>query len=242
MKTAGYFLKHKNLIYSFSILFFSIVFVYLGCFASMGLIRIHLSHFAGLKADYSSSFYGQVFLLILLFLALRVRGEKNYLNITFQAKDLRDSILLFFGGYLFVCFLAVVGVLAFTYSTKDFDVLQPTESLKSVVAFLAHLSFWKMTVFLAVNAIFEESIIRALFMNELNGFIRQGALIVVVSALVQAGYHLYQGWARCLLVFFLFLIFAAYYQKFRRTTPLILAHFFVDFSSFALLKALKVEL
>lgn len=242
MKKAGFFLKRKNLIFSVLILFFSIGFVYLGCFASMGLLRFHLGRFVGLHSDYSGSFYGQIVLLILLFLAMRERSEKNYLNITFQMNDLRDSILLFLGGYFFVCFLAIVAFLLFASSTQDFNAFQPTESLKSVVAFLANLSFWKMTVFLAVNAIFEESIIRTLFMNELNGFIRQGALIVVLSALVQAGYHLYQGWARCLLVFFLFVIFAAYYQKFRRTTPLILAHFFVDFSSFALMKALKVEL
>lgn len=214
----------------------------MGCFASMGLVKFHLGRFTVIKSDYFGSFYGQLFLLILLFLALRVRGEKNYLNITFQLKDLRDSILLFFGGYLFVCFLGVAAVLVIAYSSKDLNVFQPTESLKSVVSFLSNLSFWAMTVFIAVNAIFEESIIRALFMNELNGFIRQGVLVVVVSALVQAGYHLYQGWIRCLLVFFLFLVFAAYYQKFKRTTPLVLAHFLVDFSSFALMKALKVEL
>lgn len=243
LKYPSFFLKRKNDLYSYLILVLSIGFTYYGCFASMGLVKFHMgSYTRGLKFDQFGSTYIQVLLLVLLFFVLKMRREKNYLNITFQMKDIRDSFILFLVGYPMLCFLGVLVYLVFSHFTQDFQAFQPTERLKSLVGFLSNMSVWGSVIFIAVNAIFEEGIIRVLFMNELNGFIRKGYVVVVLSALIQAGYHLYQGWLRCSLVFFFFLIFAIYYQKFKRTTPLVLAHFYVDFFSFALVKIFRVEL
>jgi membrane protease YdiL (CAAX protease family) len=243
MKKTGFFSKQKDFLFALLILLLAIGVSYYGCFASMGVVPIWAPKILNrLDPGFFSSFYFQIILLILLFVLLAQRKERNYLNFTFQGRDLRDSLLLFLGGYLAVVFLVLLVYLVLANLTHNLDAVEPTQTLKSLAGFLTTFSFWKITLFLAVNALFEESIIRALFMNELGRFVRQGPVVVILSALVQAGYHLYQGWVRSLLVFFIFLIFASYYQKYKRTTPLVLAHFYVDFLSFTLLKVFKVEL
>jgi membrane protease YdiL (CAAX protease family) len=239
MKYIGFFLKNKRVAYSVPFLIASILYAYYGCFASMGLLDGRLSfltHFLGLDEGVPYGF-AVLLLLLLLFILADREGETNPLGITFQWRDLSNSLSLFVKVYFFSCLFALVLGGVFFILTRKLDAFQETRQLNSLVSVLTStpLSLGVLWVFL--NAVFEETIFRAFLMNELNFFIRRGHVVVFLSALIQAGYHLYQGWFRCLIVFFLFLFFSSYYQKNKRLTPVILAHFYVDAFSLIMVKA-----
>lgn len=51
---------------------------------------------------------------------------------------------------------------------------------------------------------------------------------VIASAAFRGGYHLYQGWSGLIGNFIVGLFFGAVYLRYRRTWPLIIAHFWID--------------
>jgi membrane protease YdiL (CAAX protease family) len=79
-----------------------------------------------------------------------------------------------------------------------------------------------------VNPWFEELIVRAFLMTELKALTGKAWVAVAVSTLVQAAYHLYQGWLGALSVGTVFLVFSFYFAKKQRILPVILAHCFSD--------------
>jgi membrane protease YdiL (CAAX protease family) len=85
-----------------------------------------------------------------------------------------------------------------------------------------------LVVFLVVNAFFEELIVRAYFTSELMCWKNNAALAGVMSVLVQALYHIYQGVPNMISAAALFTVYAIYYAKTRRILPIIVSHFLVD--------------
>ena len=53
-------------------------------------------------------------------------------------------------------------------------------------------------------------------------------LAALLSAFIQASYHLYYGWIGALALFFQFLVFSLYYSRTKRIAPIILAHGIFD--------------
>jgi membrane protease YdiL (CAAX protease family) len=97
----------------------------------------------------------------------------------------------------------------------------------------SHFSIIVM-VFLVLNAFFEELIVRAYVMSEIISWKKSALLAGLVSVSVQALYHIYQGVPNMLAIAALFSVYAIYYGKTRRILPVILAHFYVDVISAAL--------
>jgi membrane protease YdiL (CAAX protease family) len=75
---------------------------------------------------------------------------------------------------------------------------------------------------------FEEMIVRAYLMTEILELTGSSLLAVVVSAIIQASYHLYYGWYIAISLTFLFLIFSLYYARYRHALPTIVAHEVID--------------
>jgi membrane protease YdiL (CAAX protease family) len=78
--------------------------------------------------------------------------------------------------------------------------------------------------FSLLNPLFEELIVRAFLMTEIIELTGSAALAVGLSVLLQTSYHLYYGWQGALSLAFQFVVFALYFAKTRRATPIILAH------------------
>jgi membrane protease YdiL (CAAX protease family) len=78
--------------------------------------------------------------------------------------------------------------------------------------------------FFLLNPFFEELIVRAYLMTEIKELTGSATLSVAVSVIVQTTYHLYYGWERALSMGFLFLVFAVYYSRTGKATPIIVAH------------------
>lgn len=69
--------------------------------------------------------------------------------------------------------------------------------------------------------------------------------MVAASALVRGAYHLYQGFGPFLGNVVMGVVFAEYYRRRRRTTPLVVAHTLIDvvaFVGYALLPAGLLDL
>jgi len=83
-------------------------------------------------------------------------------------------------------------------------------------------------ILLITNAIFEESLVRAYLMTEIIQFTRKPWLALIVSVVVQASYHLYQGVLPAFSYLGLFAVFAFFYMRTGRIWPVILAHMILD--------------
>ncbi|HEV2135310.1 MAG TPA: type II CAAX endopeptidase family protein [Terracidiphilus sp.] len=90
-----------------------------------------------------------------------------------------------------------------------------------------HLSVATIVAFL-VNPFVEELIVRAYLMTEIGELTGSWTLAAAVSVAVQTSYHLYYGWVTALSLGFQFAIFAIYYARSRRATPIVVAHGIFD--------------
>lgn len=94
-------------------------------------------------------------------------------------------------------------------------------------------------LFTFLNPFFEELIVRAYLMSEVNKLTGSMALAMLVSVLLQSSYHLYYGWTGAASTAFLFVVFALYYARTRNATPIIVAHFLFDILAIAYLAHAK---
>jgi membrane protease YdiL (CAAX protease family) len=86
-------------------------------------------------------------------------------------------------------------------------------------------------VFMCLNPVHEEVIVRAYAMNEVLGLTGSRWISVVFSTALQTCYHLYQGTFSALMLSSMFLVFSVYYLKTRRIGPVILAHLYLDLAA-----------
>jgi membrane protease YdiL (CAAX protease family) len=80
----------------------------------------------------------------------------------------------------------------------------------------------------AQAALLEEIVVVAYLIPRLQRLALTAAAAVGVSALLRGAYHLYQGWGGFLGNLLLGLVFGAVFVRWRRTWPLIVAHFLLD--------------
>lgn len=84
--------------------------------------------------------------------------------------------------------------------------------------------------FYLLNPFFEELIVRAYLMTEVQVLTGSWALAVGLSTVIQASYHIYYGWMVTIALAIQFLMFSIYYARTRSATPLIVAHGMFDWS------------
>jgi len=84
----------------------------------------------------------------------------------------------------------------------------------------------------AKNGILEEVLVVGYLTERLRRLGWSTAGIVVTSAAIRAGYHLYQGWAAFLGNFLMGVVFVAFYLRRGRLWPLIVAHTLIDVVAF----------
>ena len=89
-------------------------------------------------------------------------------------------------------------------------------------------------IFVLLNPVFEELIVRGYLMSEVMGFGGSPAWAVVVSVALQMSYHSYQGAVRGIALATTFTISSIYFAKTRNVAPLVFAHFCMD--AYALIK------
>ena len=91
-------------------------------------------------------------------------------------------------------------------------------------------------IFVVINPVFEEMIVRAYTMTETIALTGSPVLAIVISVVVQMSYHVYQGLVRCIALTITFLVFSIYFALRRRIVPVVLAHFCLDAIALASLR------
>jgi membrane protease YdiL (CAAX protease family) len=102
--------------------------------------------------------------------------------------------------------------------------------------YVGHLLFGSGIFYSAIllqflNPFFEELIVRAYLMTEIQFLTGSVTKAVIISTILQTSYHLYQGGAAAISHAATFLIFSIFYAKTNRITPVILAHLYSDVSA-----------
>ena len=83
-------------------------------------------------------------------------------------------------------------------------------------------------LFMVLNGAFEELVVRAYALTEVEALTKNTAWAVAFSVLFQTSYHFYQGAPVALSYAPLFLVFALYYVRTRDIAPVVLAHILID--------------
>ncbi|HET6991379.1 MAG TPA: CPBP family intramembrane glutamic endopeptidase [Bacteroidia bacterium] len=92
-------------------------------------------------------------------------------------------------------------------------------------------SYIVVFIFMFINPFYEELIVRAYAMTEIEFLSGSKIAAIVISTLFQSSYHLYQGLFPALLIIPTFLIHSLYFAKYKRIMPVIIAHLIADMVS-----------
>lgn len=166
----------------------------------------------------------QLGLLALLDGILR-RQQRSWrdLGLGFSWLDVLHGLGLWIGSYLLSSLVYTIAWYLSLAITGQPLVLRPSN-----LEWLHDGPFVMLLIYMLTTPFFEELIVRAYAMTELSDMKLPSGLIVLLSVLVQTGYHIYQGVPSMLLLSSTFLLFALYYATARRALPIVIAHLCLD--------------
>jgi membrane protease YdiL (CAAX protease family) len=166
--------------------------------------------------------YESLLALAVLAYVLARRGKSfRDLGLTWRKTDPLVGLGLAFAGYLATSF-AWRAMEGFSQLATGHRIeIPPSHVAAPSLGLVWSLGF---LVTVAVAPFFEEMIARAFTMTEVEALTGSAGLAVAASVLLQTSYHLYLGLPNALAAGATFLVSACYYARFRRITPVILAH------------------
>ena len=159
-------------------------------------------------------------LLVLFYVGSHRNNFRHALGLYFRKQDWIDSLLLLILGYLifFICNALFANVFSALLGGYPYWLTSHFELSTSFISF----------VFLSINPVFEELIVRGYLMREVAYLKKSWPLAILLSTAFQTSYHLYQGLVPMVSWFFVFLLFSVYFAEKKRITPLVLAHAYMD--------------
>jgi membrane protease YdiL (CAAX protease family) len=151
-----------------------------------------------------------VLIFIAYFLKYRKWNLKDF-NLDFKLKMIGIAILLVVlketTGTLLIKILTLLNV--FEYETT-----RPDISL--------HVNAISIVLITVINSIYEELLLIGYIFKRFEKY--NTVIIILVSFVVRASFHTYQGWLKLPMVFIMAIIFGLYYIKYKKLWPIIIAH------------------
>lgn len=149
------------------------------------------------------------------------RQGRNFQTVLdrFRWQDIPWSMALMAAAYSGYVVAFYVIDLAYLAAGKTFVI--PTVSVHFGMSIVAIL-------FIALNPLFEEVMVRGYLMSEILALTGKGWVAVLLSVVLQAVYHLYQGVTPALMYAGLFFVYSLYFLQTKRIWPVILSHFYFD--------------
>lgn len=200
-------------------------------FAPLLAVSIHTvatgSHLGGSTPGKAFTFTGILTelggLALLCYVLFRQGRSLRSLGFEFSWKDIPRSLLVILLAYIafLVWWFGIVAI----YKSLG----RPLNSAPQNTEFMSTMLSVFGVLFLLLNPFFEELIVRAYVISEVQFFTGSSLLAILVSVVIQSSYHLYQGVVPALLTTSIFTVFSFYYVRTRRITPVIIAHMFFDF-------------
>jgi membrane protease YdiL (CAAX protease family) len=164
--------------------------------------------------------YDFIFIIIYEIIALMIIGyylkKRNWkfqdFNLDFTFKMIGIAILLVLTREV----LGAVIVSAF----RSLGILSPEIINSPIILFQTNI--FSILLITVVNSIYEEVILIGYLFKRLEKL--HFSFIIIISFVIRASFHTYQGWDNIPMVFILALVFGVYYARYRKLMPLILAH------------------
>jgi membrane protease YdiL (CAAX protease family) len=176
--------------------------------------------YPGLSISYLILRHGTAFLALWYVLSRRQRSIRS-IGLEFRFSDPFKGV-----GLMILAFILVAGLHFLVISVDHaFGIVPDTRTVadagwkqRSVAELIHDFS----------SPIFEEVLVRGYLMTELIELGKPVAFAIAASVILQTSYHVYYGLGRAVALSGVFIVFAAYFAKTRRLTPVILAHLFWD--------------
>lgn len=138
---------------------------------------------------------------------------------TIRDFNLDFTLKLFGAAILLVIIRETVGVIL-TYSLTILNIINSEPVNEPIILF--HSNFFSIALITVINSFYEEFLLIGYFFKRFEKY--HPAILILVSFLVRASFHTYQGWSNLPMVFVLALVFGIYYIKFRKLWTVIIAH------------------
>lgn len=167
---------------------------------------------------------------LLALYAVLASQQRNFTSIGFSPvpnlSDVGNSLLLLLWALICAWASRLIINLGYLVATGHPPSLWRGQStlFGATVTFLPFL-------FAIVNPFFEELLVRAFLITEVEKRFGSIKVAAVSSIVLQSSYHLYQGLANALTLAVLFSILTVFYVKTRRIWPVILCHMYMDLSA-----------
>ncbi len=138
---------------------------------------------------------------------------------TFKDFNLDFTLKLFGVAILLVIIRETTGAFL-TRTLTAFNILNSEPANEPTILF--HSNMVSIVLITVINSIYEEVLLIGYFFKRFEKY--HPAIIILVSFLVRASFHTYQGWSNLQMVFVLALVFGIYYLIFRKLWTVIIAH------------------
>lgn len=164
-----------------------------------------------------------IIIAILIYVLSRHGSNLKKIGLSLSWKDFPRSVLLaviVYGAYLIYYYGSYYIYYFLTGHILD-------ASPKNINFLQTEITIWSL-LYLLTNCISEELVARAYIISEVEYLTKKRNIAIFLSVLLQTAYHLYQGLYSAGALGFMFLIYSLYYIKWRRITPIILAHLYFD--------------
>ncbi len=160
----------------------------------------------------------QIFAIALLIYVLFRQGRRiEDIGLSFRWMDILIGIGLYAIAHLFY----------YAFYKWGYQLFPHTDVKSHNLAFFGG-TFAIVFIFSFINPFYEELIVRAYAMTEIEFLSGSKTAAIVISTLFQSSYHLYQGLFPALMTVPIFLIYSLYFSHYKKIMPVIIAHLIAD--------------
>jgi len=189
-----------------------------GLFIYSSTTAIIANYQASTLQTYNSHDFIFIIVYELIILTILSKFLKNR-NWTYKDFNLDFKLKMFGVAILLVILRETTGIII-TRTLTELRVLNAETLNEPSISF--HSNIISIGLIVIVNSIYEEVLLIGYFFKRFERY--HPAIIILLSFIVRASYHTYQGWTNLLMVFILALVFGVYYIKYKKLWPLIIAH------------------
>lgn len=160
--------------------------------------------------------------IVLVYILFRQGNTIKTIGFVYSLKDILHSF-----GLIIV---SIISAYLFKYIMYYLNLVEINSFPNNVEFIYSKVTVFYL-IFVLINPIFEELIVRGFVITEVLYMTGKGYVAVIASVLIQISYHLYQGFVPALNLGAIFLVYSLYFLKFKRLIPVIIAHAFFDILS-----------
>lgn len=166
------------------------------------------------------------YVALLLYILFRQGRSIRDIGVSFSGRDIFRGILIYIIVMIIIVIYQFISVHASILITGKPLTTNPqhTDILVGKITIIYILA-------MIINPFFEELILRAYLMCEIEFLSNSKFIAVIVSVLIQTSAHIYEGYYSMSILALVFLIFSIYFAKNKRIMPIIIAHAIMDIVS-----------